>query len=73
MPGVMYLMVALVMLLKGARRSISGSLQRSRVMRDHTHRPRKSQRTLHRQEAAEQKNDQMAGAEVHTWDGNTDG
>jgi hypothetical protein len=52
MPGMMHLMVALVMLLKGSSRSISGSLQRSRVMRDHTHRPRKSQRTLHRQEPA---------------------
>jgi hypothetical protein len=52
MPGVMRLMVALVMLLMGSRRGISRSLQRSRVMRDHTHRSRKSQRTLHRQEAA---------------------
>jgi hypothetical protein len=52
MPGMMHLMVALLMLLKGSSRSISGSLQRSRVMRDHTHRPRKSQRTLHRQEPA---------------------
>jgi hypothetical protein len=41
MPGVMHLMVALVMLLKGSSRSISGSLYRSRVMRDHTYRSRK--------------------------------
>jgi UPF0716 family protein affecting phage T7 exclusion len=65
MPGVMRLMVALVMLLMGSRRGISRSLQRSRVMRDHTHRSRKSQRTLHRQKATEQKNDQMSEATVH--------
>jgi hypothetical protein len=45
MPGVIRRMVALVMLLKGSSRSISGSisgsLYRSRVMRDHTYRSRK--------------------------------
>lgn len=65
MPSVMRLMVVLVMLLMRYSRSICGSLQRSRLMRDHTHRSRKGQRTLHRQEAAKQKNDQMSDATVH--------
>ena len=73
MPGVMRLMVTLVMLLKGSSRSISGSLYRSRVMRDHTYRSRKRQRTLHGQEATEQKNNQTSVTGVHTRDGNTDG
>ena len=67
LPEVMRLMLArmlaLVVMLMVARRS--GSLQRSRVMRDHTHRSRKSQRTLHGQEAAQQKNDQMSEATLH--------
>ena len=73
MPGVMRLVVALVMLLMGSSRSVSGSLQRSRVMRDHTHRSRKGQRPLHRQEATEHKDNQTSVTGVHTRDGNTDG
>jgi len=63
LPEVMRLMLALVVMLMVAGRS--GGRQRSRVMRDHTHRSRKGQRTLHRQEAAKQKNDQMSDATVH--------
>ena len=73
---VMRLMVAVVMLLMGSSLSISGSisgsLQRSRVMRDHTDRSGKRERPLHRQEAAEQNNNQISRAETHTQDGNTD-
>jgi hypothetical protein len=69
---VMRLMVAVVMLLMGSSRSISVSLQRSRVMRDHTDRSGKREHPLHRQEAAEQNNNQISRAETHTRDGNTD-
>jgi hypothetical protein len=78
MPSVMRLMVAVVVLLMGSSRSISGnisgsvSLQHSRVMRDHTDRSGKRERPLHRQEAAEQNNNQISRAETHTRDGNTD-
>ena len=81
MPGVMRvmrLMVAVVVLLMGSSRGISGnisgsvSLQHSRVMRDHTDRSGKRERPLHRQEAAEQNNNQISRAETHTRDGNTD-
>ncbi len=73
MPGVIRLMVALVMLLKGSSHSISGSLQRSRVIRDHTYRSRKRQCALHGQEATEQKDNQTSVTGVHTRNGNTDG
>ena len=77
---VMRLMVAVVVLLMGSSLSIrgsisgsiSGSLQHSRVMRDHTDRSGKRERPLHRQEAAEQNNNQISRAETHTRDGNTD-
>jgi hypothetical protein len=71
---VMRLMVAVVVLLMGSSLSISGSssLQHSRVMRDHTDRSGKRERALHRQEAAEQNNNQISRAETHTPDGNTD-
>jgi hypothetical protein len=75
MPGgvrEMSLMVAVVVLRMGSSRSISGSLQRSRVMRNHTDRSGKRERPLHRQEAAEQNNNQISRAETHTRDGNTD-
>ena len=75
MPGVtrmMRLMVAVVVLLMGSSLSIRGSLQHSRVMRDHTDRSGKRERPLHRQEAAEQNNNQISRAETHTRDGNTD-
>jgi hypothetical protein len=70
MCGMMRLRVAVMMKMMSDGRFMVGlrqshSLYNPRMVRDPTHRLRERQRPLYWQEAAEQKNHQMANARVH--------